>query len=122
MVRELKCETSSIHTSPESSGPPSPGRQLEQTERIRPGHSPDFAESDGFIDDSSLHSQSSHNIPSAAFSPDFYKKNFVEKGELGRGGNGVVLKVEHVMGGVSLGHFDCKRIPVGLVVHLRIGI
>ncbi|KAH0537496.1 hypothetical protein FGG08_005714 [Glutinoglossum americanum] len=103
----------SIHTSPESSGPPSPGRQLAQTERIQPDHSSDSGGNDGFIDDSSLHSQASHNIPSAAFSPDFYKKNFIEKGELGRGGNGVVLKVEHVMGGVSLGHFACKRIPVG---------
>src|SRR5579862_5611155 len=99
---------SSIHTSPVSSGPPSPGRQLAQAE---PSHSPDPAIGGDFADGSPQ--QPSHNIPSTAFSPDFYKKNFVEKGILGKGGNGVVLKVEHVMGGVSLGHFACKRIPVG---------
>ncbi|KAH0559012.1 hypothetical protein GP486_004372 [Trichoglossum hirsutum] len=95
---KLKCEVSSIQTSPESSGPPSPGRQLAQTEEIQPSHSPNLAESDDLFEDGSSHSQSSHNIPSTAFSPDFYKKNFVEKGVLGKGGNGVVLKVEHVMG------------------------
>ncbi|KAI9779429.1 MAG: putative serine/threonine-protein kinase iks1 [Geoglossum umbratile] len=101
----------SIQTSPESSGPPSPGRQLEQTEQIQSGHPPDPAAAGGSTGDSSQ--QPSHNIPSTAFSPDFYGKNFVEKGVLGKGGNGVVLKVEHMMGGVSLGHFACKRIPVG---------
>lgn len=39
---------------------------------------------------------------------------FVEEGELGRGGKGVVLLVKHVLDGVSLGHFACKRVPVGM--------
>jgi len=33
---------------------------------------------------------------------------------LGRGGTGVVLLVRHVLDGVSLGHFACKRVPVGM--------
>jgi hypothetical protein len=37
----------------------------------------------------------------------------VEEKELGRGGKGVVLLVRHVLDGVSLGHFACKRVPVG---------
>jgi serine/threonine protein kinase len=32
---------------------------------------------------------------------------------LGRGGKGVVLLVVHVLDGVQLGHFACKRVPVG---------
>lgn len=38
---------------------------------------------------------------------------FVEETELGRGGKGVVLLVKHVLDGVSLGLFACKRVPVG---------
>ena len=38
---------------------------------------------------------------------------FVTEKELGRGGKGVVLLVRHVLDGVSLGHFACKRVPVG---------
>ena len=33
--------------------------------------------------------------------------------ELGRGGKGVVLLVKHMLDGVSLGHFACKRVAVG---------
>uniref|UniRef100_A0A093VIY9 non-specific serine/threonine protein kinase n=1 Tax=Talaromyces marneffei PM1 TaxID=1077442 RepID=A0A093VIY9_TALMA len=36
-----------------------------------------------------------------------------EEAELGRGGKGVVLLVKHMLDGVSLGHFACKRVPVG---------
>lgn len=32
---------------------------------------------------------------------------------LGRGGKGVVLLVRHVLDGVSLGYYACKRVPVG---------
>jgi serine/threonine protein kinase len=37
----------------------------------------------------------------------------VEERELGRGGKGVVLLVQHVLDGVQLGRFACKRVPVG---------
>ncbi|KAF7186942.1 putative serine/threonine-protein kinase iksA [Pseudocercospora fuligena] len=52
-------------------------------------------------------------ISSSAFSPGYFQQFFREERELGRGGNGVVLLVEHMIDGVSLGHFACKRIPVG---------
>ncbi|OQO13234.1 hypothetical protein B0A48_01462 [Cryoendolithus antarcticus] len=56
---------------------------------------------------------SSQGISSTAFSPGFFRQNFREMKELGRGGFGVVLLLEHVMDGVVLGEFACKRIPVG---------
>lgn len=56
---------------------------------------------------------SQHGISAAALSPDYFKRFFVEEGELGRGGKGVVLLVKHVLDGVFLGHFACKRVPVG---------
>ena len=52
-------------------------------------------------------------ISSSAFSPGYFKQFFKELYELGRGGNGVVLLVEHIMDRVSLGQFACKRVPVG---------
>jgi len=57
--------------------------------------------------------QSSHGISSSAFSQDYFKTFFVEEKELGRGGKAVVLLVRHVLDGVSLGQFACKRVPVG---------
>ena len=38
---------------------------------------------------------------------------FTTEKELGKGGKGVVLLVKHSLDGVSLGHFACKRVPVG---------
>jgi serine/threonine protein kinase len=52
-------------------------------------------------------------ISSAAFSPDYFKRFFVEERVLGKGGKGVVLLVKHVLDNVSLGHYACKRVPVG---------
>lgn len=54
-----------------------------------------------------------HGISSSAFSKDYFRKFFVEEKVLGRGGKGVVLLVGHVLDGVRLGHFACKRVPVG---------
>ncbi|KAI0421911.1 kinase-like domain-containing protein [Xylaria grammica] len=48
-----------------------------------------------------------------AFSPNYFKNFFVEERELGRGGKGVVLLVRHEIDGCPLGHFACKRVPVG---------
>ncbi|KAL5114057.1 hypothetical protein ACEQ8H_008071 [Pleosporales sp. CAS-2024a] len=53
------------------------------------------------------------NISAKAFSPDYFKTFFVEERELGRGGKGVVLLVQHLLDGVQLGRFACKRVPVG---------
>lgn len=57
-----------------------------------------------------------HGISSAAFSPKYFERFFVTERELGRGGKGVVLLVRHVLDGVSLGNFACKRVPVGTYV------
>ncbi|KAL4784821.1 kinase-like domain-containing protein [Aspergillus varians] len=54
-----------------------------------------------------------HGISSAAFTPDYFKKFFVEERVLGKGGKGVVLLVKHMLDGVSLGQYACKRVPVG---------
>ena len=55
----------------------------------------------------------SHGISAKAFSPNYFQTFFVEERELGRGGKGVVLLVQHVLDGVQLGKFACKRVPVG---------
>jgi hypothetical protein len=52
-------------------------------------------------------------ISAQAFSPNYFKSFFVEERELGRGGKGVVLLVKHVLDGLPLGQFACKRVPVG---------
>ena len=103
----------SLPGSEESSGPPSPRRRLTnrvQSGRATPALSPGNAE---FIGSSPAAPTSPHRISSAAFSPNYFKRFFVEERELGRGGKGVVLLVKHVLDGVSLGHFALKRIPVG---------
>ncbi|KAL3487436.1 kinase-like domain-containing protein [Aspergillus germanicus] len=61
----------------------------------------------------SRRAQTGHGISSAAFTQDYFKKFFVEETVLGKGGKGVVLLVKHVLDGVSLGHYACKRVPVG---------
>ncbi|KAF4509749.1 hypothetical protein G6O67_003889 [Ophiocordyceps sinensis] len=48
-----------------------------------------------------------------AFQPNYFKTFFVEETILGRGGKGVVLLVRHEIDGCQLGHFACKRVPVG---------
>jgi serine/threonine protein kinase len=55
----------------------------------------------------------SQGIRREAFSPNYFRKFFIEERELGRGGKGVVLLVRHELDGVFLGHFACKRVPVG---------
>ncbi|KAJ5090808.1 hypothetical protein N7532_009492 [Penicillium argentinense] len=95
---------SSLPSSAKSSRPPSPRRRLVHA-----------ALPDGIT---SAPSQSTAQAPpqgisSAAFSQDYFKRFFVEERELGKGGKGVVLLVKHVLDGVSLGHYACKRVPVG---------
>ncbi|KAG6003186.1 hypothetical protein E4U21_002263 [Claviceps maximensis] len=48
-----------------------------------------------------------------AFSPNYFQTFFVEEKILGKGGKGVVLLVRHEIDGCALGHFACKRVPVG---------
>ncbi|KAF3903962.1 Endoribonuclease [Orbilia brochopaga] len=68
----------------------------------------------GSSDDISVaRAASAHGISSSAFSPGYFNQFFVKERELGKGGKGVVLLVRHVLDGVSLGLFACKRVPVG---------
>lgn len=94
----------SLPSSAESSCPPSPRRRLVHS-----------ALADGLTSDPgySRGTPTTHGISSAAFSQNYFKKFFVEESELGRGGKGVVLLVKHVLDGVSLGYYACKRVPVG---------
>lgn len=48
-----------------------------------------------------------------AFQPNYFNTFFVEERVLGKGGKGVVLLVRHEIDGCHLGHFACKRVPVG---------
>lgn len=54
-----------------------------------------------------------YGIRRDAFSPNYFQKFFTVEKELGRGGKGVVLLVRHELDRVFLGHFACKRVPVG---------
>ncbi|KAI2463125.1 kinase-like protein [Annulohypoxylon bovei var. microspora] len=92
--------------------PPSPIRRLTQPTLPSGGlrtHDVDDVE---FIS-SSPAPQEGARIRRDAFSPNYFQRFFVEEQELGRGGKGVVLLVRHEIDGCALGHFACKRVPVG---------
>lgn len=92
----------SLPSSASSSTPPSPRRRLVQP-----------ALADGPTSAGPPRTAPSQGISSAAFSQDYFKRFFVEEKVLGKGGKGVVLLVKHMLDGVSLGHYACKRVPVG---------
>lgn len=107
----------SLPNSNDNSSPPSPRRRIAQPVRSRLHPSaatsqtpPPVAE---FVGSEPAPAAQSHGISETAFSPNYFEKFFVEERELGRGGRGVVLLVRHVLDGVPLGHFACKRVPVG---------
>ncbi|KAJ8603404.1 hypothetical protein MRB53_042171 [Persea americana] len=60
-----------------------------------------------------LSNPTSDRISSSAFSQGYLNKFFRKERELGRGGAGVVWLVKHVVDNEDLGHFACKRVPVG---------
>ena len=106
------------HSLPESgepAPPPSPRRRLAQPVRSRlespvsPTPPPDAE----FIGSSPAPPSAGNAISESAFSPGYFEKFFTVEKELGRGGRGVVLLVQHVLDGVHLGHFACKRLPIG---------
>ncbi|KAJ9245379.1 hypothetical protein DTO280E4_1552 [Paecilomyces variotii] len=94
----------SLPNSTDTPGPPSPRRRLVQPVLA---DGPTTGSSDGG------RTPGPQGISAAAFSQNYFKNFFVEETELGRGGKGVVLLVKHVLDGVSLGHYACKRVPVG---------
>ncbi|KIW17513.1 hypothetical protein PV08_04707 [Exophiala spinifera] len=107
----------SLPNSHQTSPPPSPRRRMVQPVRSRLGPSspvlstpPADAE---FVASTPVTPSQAHGISETAFSPNYFEKFFVEDRELGRGGRGVVLLVKHVLDGVNLGYFACKRVPIG---------
>ncbi|KAF2767289.1 kinase-like protein [Teratosphaeria nubilosa] len=109
----------SQRVTPDGSRSTTPGAQRLVPAALRSGRSRDVSGAMGppsqeaeFVGYASA-STAPEGISSSAFSPGFFKQFFVEQGLLGKGGNGVVLLVEHIMDRVSLGQFACKRIPVG---------
>ncbi|KAH6663258.1 calcium-dependent protein kinase [Plectosphaerella plurivora] len=93
--------------------PPSPIRRLirpvlvhEQPASVEEVEDAEFVSSTPSV-------QQGSRIRKEAFSPNYFKTFFVEERELGRGGKGVVLLVRHEIDGCHLGHFACKRVPVG---------
>lgn len=99
-----------------SSAPPSPRRRLARPTRSRLSSPPSVPEpplNAEFMGSTPARPTSSHGISETAFVPQYFEKFFVTEKELGRGGKGVVLLVKHVLDGVTLGHFACKRVPVG---------
>jgi serine/threonine protein kinase len=73
-------------------------------------HAPEGSE---FVGSTPAQPPRSQGISARAFSPNYFKDFFIEERELGRGGKGVVLLVQHILDGVHLGKFACKRVPVG---------
>lgn len=98
--------------SAEPSQPASPRRRLVQGSNWTGASTADLPSGAEFVG-SSPAPNDTHGISSSAFSQDYFAKFFVEEKVLGRGGKGVVLLVAHVLDGVRLGHFACKRVPVG---------
>lgn len=91
-----------------SNAPSSPIRRLVEPWAADSGLSAEHAE---FV--TSTPDTSRPGITKEAFSPNYFQRFFVEERVLGAGGKGVVLLVRHVLDGVDLGHFACKRVPVG---------
>lgn len=92
--------------------PSSPIRRL-----VQPFHDDDDSLPDEVPDAEFVSStpapQDGSRIRRTAFQPNYFQSFFVEEQELGRGGKGVVLLVRHEIDGCALGHFACKRVPVG---------
>lgn len=102
----------SLYGSPNSTAPPSPRRRL--VEPVRPQNSPQrHAEQRAYVDSPPASPATPPGISEAAFSPGYFQRCYVVEKELGKGGKGVVLLVTHLLDGNEIGHFACKRVPVG---------
>ncbi|KAI4746742.1 kinase-like protein [Aureobasidium sp. EXF-12298] len=103
------------HSIPNSAATSRPASPLKQLPDLPPGSSkkadtPTGAE---YVGSAPSPGTTNQGIKDGSFLPNYFKHFFVEKRELGRGGRGVVLLVEHFLDKVFLGEFACKRIPVG---------
>jgi serine/threonine protein kinase len=103
----------SMPASAEPSQPPSPNKRIGESEAnsmrgfVPPENSPG-----PLMSDNPPHS-SSQSIASSSFNQGFFNRFFKEIRVLGKGGQGVVLLVNHSINGIDLGNFACKRVPVG---------
>lgn len=88
-------------------------RALRSAELSSEGVSTRLAVNDANAGETSTADVQDHSIKNTSFLPGYFAQFFVERGILGRGGRGIVMLVEHVLDGVNLGQFACKRIPVG---------
>mmetsp|Transcript_10688 Transcript_10688/g.28079 ORF Transcript_10688/g.28079 Transcript_10688/m.28079 type:complete len:529 (+) Transcript_10688:271-1857(+) len=52
-------------------------------------------------------------LPMDSMNTGYYKKFFVQKNKLGRGGFGAVYRADHILDGVFLATYAVKKIPVG---------
>ena len=66
-----------------------------------------------YVDSPPASPADSPGISETAFSPGYFQRCYVVEKELGKGGKGVVLLVTHLLDGNEIGHFACKRVPVG---------
>ncbi|QLI73818.1 uncharacterized protein G6M90_00g095430 [Metarhizium brunneum] len=107
---------------PRGNGPPSPVRRLVQPALTTRSATRSSSPQEPIPrQDESQFLSSSPGVPKAeggrirkeAFSPNYFRSFFVEERVLGKGGKGVVLLVRHEIDGCPLGHFACKRVPVG---------
>jgi serine/threonine protein kinase len=113
----------SLPGSEQPSAPPSPRRRLAQPVRdssVPRGRlpSPEYESSSTppnaeFVGSAPAPPSASNGISETAFAPLYFEKFFRTERELGRGGRGVVLLVQHLLDGVPLGYFACKRVPIG---------
>ena len=60
-----------------------------------------------------ISSSSSGGLSSDFFNTGYFAKFFQQEAKLGHGGFGGVWLCRHVLGGVHLGHYAVKKIPVG---------
>jgi serine/threonine protein kinase len=101
-----------LNGSPKSSPSTSPGTRFLQASSPPSNVRPDSPSRARFWGNTPAPADA-HGISTSAFSQDYFRKFFQEEKVLGRGGKGVVLLVAHILDGVQLGHFACKRVPVG---------
>lgn len=106
------------HSFATGNGPPSPVRRLVEPALSSRSASPldvDDGRSETQFGPGSTGTQQpdGSRIRRDSFSPNYFKTFFIEERVLGKGGKGVVLLVRHEIDGCPLGHFACKRVPVG---------
>jgi len=100
-------------THPHPHAPSSPIRRLVEPVRAIDDHTGDASIRDAEFVSSIPAPHEGSRIRREAFQPNYFNTFFIEERELGRGGKGVVLLVRHEIDGCHLGHFACKRVPVG---------